>query len=162
MYGSRLWRVNKVPDVCVMLEPPGPNRVRVYSVISPLASRGRCHTTSMEDEDRFLVDTNTGAELGTEWRPRQASVTLDDGNSFCKCKCFSELTVVIGSKVHGAGVVVGGASTGSRRNGQHVGEILPELGEQEDVVSSSVPDGFIDSWSPLIGPFWVKTRLLQT
>lgn len=61
--------MNEDPDVCVTLEPPWPNRVRVYSVISPLASRGRCHTTSMEDDDRFLVETNTGAELGTEETP---------------------------------------------------------------------------------------------
>lgn len=115
----------------------------------------------MEDDDTFLVDTNTGAELGTERTPRQASVTFHDGNCLRKCECVCELTVVIGSKVHGAGVVVGGASTGGRRNGQHVGEILPELGEQEDVVSGSVLDGFIDSWSRLSGSFWVKTRLLQ-
>lgn len=83
------------------------------------------------------------------------------GNSLCQRECVHELTVVIGSKVHGAGVVVGGASTGGRRNGQHVGEILPELGEQEDVVGGRVPDGFIDSWRPLIGTFRVKTRLLQ-
>lgn len=81
VYGSRLWRTNEVPGVCVMLEPPGPNRVSVYSVISPLASRGRCHTTSMEDDDRFLVDTSTGAELGTGQTRRHASVTLHDRNS---------------------------------------------------------------------------------
>lgn len=72
-----------------------------------------------------------------------------------------QLTVVVGSKVHGAGVVVGGASAGGRRNGQHVREILPELGEQEDVVSGGVLDGFIDSWGPLSGTLWVMTRLLQ-
>lgn len=66
--------MNKVPGVCVTLEPPGPNRVRVYSVISPLASRGRCHTTSIDDEDMFLVDTKTGAELGTEKTPRRLGV----------------------------------------------------------------------------------------
>lgn len=58
-------------------------------------------------------------------------------------------------------MVVGGASTGGRRNGQHVGEILPELGEQEDVVRGGLLDGLIDSWSPLSGTFWVKARLLQ-
>lgn len=116
----------------------------------------------MEDDDRFLLDTHTGAELGTERTPREASVTLRDGSSLCKCERVYELTVVIGSKVHGAGVVVGGASPGGRRHGQHVGEILPELGEQEDVVSGGVLDGFIDSWSPLSGTFWVKTRLLQS
>lgn len=78
-----------------------------------------------------------------------------------KGECVHELTVVVGSKVHGAGVVVGGASTGGRRNSQHVREILPELGEQEHVVSGGVLDGFIDSWSPLRGTFWVMTRLLQ-
>lgn len=66
MYGSRLVRMNEVSGVCVELEPPGPNRVRVYSVISPLASRGRCHTTAIDDADRFLVDTSSGAELGTK------------------------------------------------------------------------------------------------
>lgn len=153
--------MNEVTGVCVMLEPPGPNRVRVYSVISPLASRGRCHTTSMEDDDRFLVDTNTGAELGTEQTPKRVSITLDDGNKISKGECVHGLTVVVGSKVHGAGVVVGGASTGGRRNSQHVREILPELGEQEHVVSGGVLDGFIDSWSPLRGTFWVMARLLQ-
>lgn len=59
-------KMNEVLGVCVALEPPGPNNVRVYSVISPLASRGRCHTTAMEDDDRFLVDTSNGAELGTK------------------------------------------------------------------------------------------------
>lgn len=73
--------MNEVPGVCVTLEPPGPNRVRAYSVISPLASRGRCHTTSMEDDDRFLVDTNSGAELGTEKTPRWVGVMFDDGSS---------------------------------------------------------------------------------
>lgn len=63
--------MNVVLGVCVVLEPPGPNRVRVYSVISPLASRGRCQTTAMEDEDRFLVDTSNGAELGTEEKHTQ-------------------------------------------------------------------------------------------
>lgn len=57
--------MNEVLGVCVVLEPPGPNKVSVYSIISPLASRGRCQTTSMEDDDRFLVDTSTGTELGT-------------------------------------------------------------------------------------------------
>lgn len=71
------------------------------------------------------------------------------------------LTVVIGSKVHGAGVVVGGACTGGWRNGQHVGEILPELGEQEDVVSGRVLDDFIECWSPLSGTFREDTGLLQ-
>lgn len=58
--------MNEVLVVCVVLEPPGPNSVRVYSVISPLASRGRCQTTAMEDDDRFLLDTSNGAELGTK------------------------------------------------------------------------------------------------
>ncbi len=58
--------MNELPGVCVVLEPPGPNRVSIYSVISPLASRGRCHTTAIEDDDRFLVDTGNGAELGTK------------------------------------------------------------------------------------------------
>ena len=58
--------MNEVFGVCVVLKPPGPNSVRVYSVISPLASRGRCQTTAMEDEDRFLVDTSKGTELGTK------------------------------------------------------------------------------------------------
>lgn len=66
VYGSRLLRTNEVLGVCVVLEPPVPNRVRVYSVISPLASRGRCQTIAMEEDDRFLVDTSNGAELGTE------------------------------------------------------------------------------------------------
>lgn len=66
MYGRSLVKMNEVLGVCDMLEPPGTNNVRIYSVISPLASRGRCHTTAMEDDDRFLVDTSSGAELGTE------------------------------------------------------------------------------------------------
>lgn len=61
--------------VCVTLEPPGPNSVRVYSVISPLASRGRCHTTAMEDEDKFLVDTSRGTELGTEDKDTHSHVS---------------------------------------------------------------------------------------
>lgn len=153
--------MNEVPGVCVTLAPPGPNRVRVYSVISPLASRGRCHTTSMEDDDRFLVDTNTGAELGTEQTPKGFSITTDHDNKLKVGKCVDELTVVVGSKVHGAGVVVGRASTRGWSHSQHVREVLPELGEQEHVVSSGVLDGFIDSWRPLGGTFRVKTRLLQ-
>lgn len=66
---------------CVVFVPPGPDRVRVYSVISPLASRGRCHTTSMEEEERFLVDNNNGGELGTKERNMQSSVLL----SACQC-----------------------------------------------------------------------------
>lgn len=58
-------------------------------------------------------------------------------------------------------MVVGGASTGSWRNGQNVREILPEPGEQEHVVGGGVLDGFIDSWRPLSGNIWVKARLLQ-
>lgn len=66
MYGRSLVKINEVLGVCVVsVEPPGPNNVRVYSVISPLASRGCCHTTAMEDEDRFRVDTRSGEELGT-------------------------------------------------------------------------------------------------
>lgn len=64
--------MNEVLGVDVGLGPPGPNRVRAYSIISPLASRGRCQTTTMEDDDRFLVDTSNGAELGT--KQKHASV----------------------------------------------------------------------------------------
>lgn len=72
--------MNEVAGVCVMLEPPGPNRVRMYSVISPLASRGRCQTTSMEVDDTFLVDTRTGAELGTRvtHKSKRVSLTMND------------------------------------------------------------------------------------
>ncbi len=66
MYGCRLVRLKDVLGVCVVLEPQGPNRVRIYSVISPLASRGRFQTTAIEDDDRFLVETSNGAELGTK------------------------------------------------------------------------------------------------
>jgi len=60
--------MTEVLGVCVVLEPPGPDRVRVYSVISPLASRGRSQTTAIEDEDMFLVDSSNGGELGTKQR----------------------------------------------------------------------------------------------
>lgn len=59
-------------EVCDEFEPPGPDRLTVYSVISPLASRGRCQTTAIEDDDRFVVDTSTGAELGTENKQKNA------------------------------------------------------------------------------------------
>lgn len=75
MYGSRLVRTNEVLGVCVVLVPSRPTRIRVYSVISPLASRGRCQTTPMEDEDRFLVDTNNGAELGTKGKHARTHVS---------------------------------------------------------------------------------------
>lgn len=65
MYGNKLVRTNEVLGVWVVLEPPGPIKVRVYSVISPLASRGRCQITAIEEDDRFLEDTSNGAELGT-------------------------------------------------------------------------------------------------
>lgn len=66
MYGRSLEKTKEMLEVCVTLDPPGPYSVRVYSVISPLASRGRCHITAMEDDDTFLVDISNGAELGTE------------------------------------------------------------------------------------------------
>lgn len=65
--------MDEVFIVYTVLDPLGPNMVRLYSMISPLASRGRCQATAMEDEDRFLVDTSTGAELGTA--DRHVSVT---------------------------------------------------------------------------------------
>lgn len=61
-------------EVCDEFEPPGPDRLTVYSVISPLASRGRCQTTAIEDDDRFVVDTSTGAELGTENKQKNAPI----------------------------------------------------------------------------------------
>lgn len=64
MYDTKSVRMTEVLVVCVVLVPSGPDRVRVYSVISPLASRGRCHTTAIEDEERFLVDNSNGGELG--------------------------------------------------------------------------------------------------
>lgn len=67
--------MNEVLGVCVMLEPLGPNRARVYSVISPLASRGRCQTTAMADDDRFLVDISNGAELGTKEKDTHTHVS---------------------------------------------------------------------------------------
>lgn len=110
--------MNKVVGVCVMLEPPGPNRVRMYSVISPLASRGRCQTTSMEDDDRFLVDTRPGAELGTRvtQKSKRVSVTINDMKNLSVGECAYKLTVVISPEVHCAGVVVGRASTSGRSN----------------------------------------------
>ena len=66
----------EVFGVCVMLDPPGPDTVRVYSVISPLASRGRCQTTAIEDEDRFLVDTSNGGELGTKERHAHTNLSV--------------------------------------------------------------------------------------
>ena len=69
--------MNEVLGVCIVLEPPGPNRVRVYSVISPFASRGRCQTTAIEDDDRFLVDTSSGAELGTKEKYTHNSITIN-------------------------------------------------------------------------------------
>lgn len=68
--------MTEVFEVCVVLEPPGPDRVRVYSVISPFASRGRCQTTAMEDEDRFLVDTSSGGELGTKERHAHTNLSV--------------------------------------------------------------------------------------
>lgn len=68
--------MTEVLVVCVVLEPPGPDRVREYSVTSPLASRGRCQTTAMEDVDRFLVDTRSGGELGTKRRHTHKNVSI--------------------------------------------------------------------------------------
>lgn len=77
-----------VLGVCVVLEPPGPNRVREYSVISPLASRGRCHTTDTEEDDRFLLDTSTGAELGTGGREWVNSMYVYAHVCICVCVCL--------------------------------------------------------------------------
>lgn len=66
-------------------------------------------------------------------------------------ECVAKLTVVIRPQVHHAGMVIGRAGTSGRRNGKHVREILPELGEQEHGVSCGVLDGLIDSWRPLVG-----------
>lgn len=68
MNDSKLFRVTDVLGVCIVLVLPGPDRVRVYSVISPLASRGRCHNTAMEEAEIFLVDKSNGGELGTKQR----------------------------------------------------------------------------------------------
>lgn len=68
-------KTNEVLGVCVVLEPSGPTRLRVYSVISPLASRGGSQTTAMEDEDRFLVDTSSGEEVGTKEKHTHTHVT---------------------------------------------------------------------------------------
>lgn len=64
--------------------------------------------------------------------------------------CVDELTVIICSQIHCAGVVVGSASTGCRGNSKHIREILLESGEQEDIVSCGMLDGLVDSWSPLV------------
>lgn len=109
MYGTRLVRVKEVVGVWVVLVPPGPYKVRRNSVISPLASRGRCHATWMEDDDRFLVDTSSGAELGTE--KKHTSVSIKTTQAIFSSPREDQLTVVIGPQEHDAGVVVGGACT---------------------------------------------------
>lgn len=104
--------MNEVLGVCVVLEPPGPNKVSVYSIISPLASRGRCQTTSMEDDDRFLVDTSNGTELGTtEKKNMHIYICLCKNKNLISSECRDKLTVIVCPQVHCAGMVVGRAST---------------------------------------------------
>lgn len=57
-------------------------------------------------------------------------------------------------------MVVGRASSSCWGNSQHIREIFPEFGEQEDVVSCGVFYGLVDSWSPLVGDVWNDACLL--
>lgn len=108
--------MNEVLGVCVVLEPPGPNKVRVYSVISPLASRGRCQTTAIEDDDRFLVDTSNGAELGTKVKHTHKCIIVNIKTILAISECVDKLTVIIRPQVHCAGMVVGRAGASGRCN----------------------------------------------
>lgn len=73
---------------------------------------------------------------------------------------MNKLTVIIRSQVHCACMVVGRASSSCWGNSQHIREIFPEFGEQEDVVSCGVLYGLVDSWSPLVGDVWNDACLL--
>lgn len=64
----------------------------------------------MDDDDRFLVDTSSGAELGTAKHTR--AHTSFNKKHKPSSQVFSRLTVVIGPQEHDAGVVIGGACTG--------------------------------------------------
>ena len=52
----------------------------------------------------------------------------------------ASLTVVVCPQARGAGVVVGGPGAGRRGHGEHVREVLPEVGEQEDRVRGGLLD----------------------
>lgn len=159
MYGSRLARVNEVWGVCVVLEPPGPNSVRVYSVISPLASRGGCQTTAMDDADMFRVETSSGAELGTEEKHSGIHVIVTTAGMLSVRD--QKRTIIVRSQVHCGCMVVGSPGCSCRGNGQHIREILPEFGEQEDVVIGAVLDGLVDQWRSLVWKGWRDPGLLQ-
>lgn len=63
----------------------------------------------MEDDDRFLVDTSSGAELGTE--KKHTSLLIKTTQAIFSSLRVEKPTVVIGPQEHDAGVVVGGACT---------------------------------------------------
>lgn len=64
----------------------------------------------MEDDDRFLADTSSGAELGTE--KKHARPLIKKTQNIFSSPHVDKLTVVIGPQEHDAGVVVSGPCTG--------------------------------------------------
>lgn len=78
----------------------------------------------------------------------------------CVDVCVAQLTVIVRPQVHCAGMVVGRTSTSCWGYSEHIRKILPEFGEQEDVVSRGVLDCFVHSWGSLVGHIWEDARLL--
>lgn len=86
----------------------------------------------MEDDDRFLVDTRSGAELGAEKKEHLHARLCHNkymDHSEQVCLCVDKLTVIVCSDVQDAGMVVGRASTRRWGNSYHIREILSQFGE---------------------------------
>lgn len=107
----------------------------------------------MEVLERFLLAPGNGGELGTvRTQTHKDKIMSFQSRSMnphalytCACKIQEIMsTVFICSKVEGCSVVYSWSRTGCWGDFYDVGKILPELGEEVDVVCGCLRDGDVD------------------